>query len=180
MDIPYQIIRAKRKTLQIRIDEHGKVVVRAPMRMPRKEIEYFLQQHTAWIEKNIATQKARDARRYIPSEAEIQACKAAAAQELPALTAVWAQKMGVTCTGIKITSAAHRWGSCSGRNSICYSWRVMLLPAPLREYIAVHELCHIRQKNHSAAFYAEMAKWLPDYAARRKALRAFEDAHPMG
>ena len=180
MDIPYQIIRAKRKTLQIRVDAHGQVIIRAPMRMPRKTIEHFVQQNAAWIEKSITAQKERDKRRYIPSEAEMQACKTAAAQELPALTEAWAQKMGVTYTGIKITSAAHRWGSCSGRNSICYSWRVMLLPAMLREYIVVHELCHIRQKNHSAAFYAEMGKWLPDYAARRKALRAFETEHPLG
>ena len=80
---------------------------------------------------------------------------------------------------MKITSAARRWGSCSAKNSICYSFRVMRLPPALREYIVVHELAHIRVKNHSAAFYAEVGRYLPDYKQRIAALRAFERQNPM-
>ena len=55
----------------------------------------------------------------------------------------------------------------------------MLLPPAQREYIVVHELAHIRVKNHSPAFYAEVERWLPDYRQRIAALHAFEHAHPM-
>lgn len=174
------IVRARRKTVQIQVDEHGKVTVRAPQHMPRAEIERFVQQKADWIAKHVAAQKARDARRYVPSDAEIAALRQRAKTELSALTACWARRMGVTCTGVKITSAARRWGSCSSRNSICYSWRVMLLPPAQREYIVVHELAHIRVKDHSPAFYAEVGRWLPDYRQRIAGLRAFEHAHPLG
>lgn len=180
MSIPYTIIRARRKTVQIRIDEHGEVTVRAPKRVSRAEIDRFVQSKAAWIAKHVAVQKARDAQRYIPDEEEIARLRQAAQAELPNLTARWANRMGVRCTGVKITSAARRWGSCSAQNRICYSWRVMLLPPGLREYIVVHELAHIRVKNHTPAFYAEVERWLPDYRERIAALRAFERTHPLG
>lgn len=56
----------------------------------------------------------------------------------------------------------------------------MLLPETLRDYIVVHELSHIRQKNHSADFYAEGMRYLPGFVKRRKELRAWERAHPLG
>ena len=73
--------------------------------------------------------------------------------------------------GIKITSAQKRFGSCSGKNSICYSWRLMLYPPEAIDYVVVHELAHIVHKNHSAKFYALVAKYLPDYKERENLLR---------
>ena len=179
MAIPYPIVRARRKTIQIRVDEQGSVTTRAPRRVPLREIERFVREKQDWIDAHVAAQKARAAARYHPTEAEIAAWKQAARTELPALTAAWAIRMGVTCTGVKITSAARRWGSCSAKNSICYSFRVMRLPPALREYIVVHELAHIRVKNHSPAFYAEVGRYLPDYNQRIAALRAFERQNPL-
>lgn len=179
MSIPYPIRRSRRKTIQIRVDERGEVSIRAPHRVPLAEIERFVRDKQDWIDRHTAAQKARDARRYRPGPEEIEAWKRAAQDELPALTALWAGRMGVRCTGVKITAAARRWGSCSAKNSICYSFRVMRLPPALREYIVVHELAHIRVKNHSPAFYAEVGRYLPDYRARIAALRAFERENPM-
>lgn len=179
MSIPYPIQRSKRKTVQIRIDAQGAVSIRAPYRISAAEIERIVGEKQDWINAQVAAQKARDARREHPSDEQIAAWKQAARTELPALTAAWARRMGVLCTGVKITSAARRWGSCSSRDSICYSYRIMRLPPALREYIVVHELAHIRQKNHSPAFYTEVARFLPDYKQRIAALRAFERQHPM-
>lgn len=180
MAIPYPVVRARRKTIQIRVDERGSVTIRAPRRVPLREIERFVCEKQDWIDARVAAQKARDAMRYRPDADEIAAMRQAARAELPALTAAWAARMGVACTGVKITSAARRWGSCSAKNSICYSYRVMCLPPALREYIVVHELAHIRVKNHSASFYAEVGRYLPDYKQRIAALRAFERDNPMG
>ena len=74
--------------------------------------------------------------------------------------------MGVNPTSVKITSAQTRYGSCSAKNGICYSWRVMLLPEDLIDYIVVHELAHIREHNHSPAFYRVIERELPDYKKR--------------
>ena len=74
--------------------------------------------------------------------------------------------IGVTPIDIKITSATTRWGSCSGKNSLCFPFRISLLPTELIDYIVVHELIHIRVKNHSKRFYREVEKYMPDYKDR--------------
>ena len=79
--------------------------------------------------------------------------------------------MGVQPTGVKITAARTRFGSCSTKNSLCFSLRLMRYPDECVDYVVVHELAHIRHKNHSRAFYQEVARYLPDYAAREAKLR---------
>ncbi|WRS27765.1 SprT family zinc-dependent metalloprotease [Oscillospiraceae bacterium MB08-C2-2] len=91
-------------------------------------------------------------------------------------TREWAEKTGKAPTGVKITGAKTRWGSCSSRGSICYSWRLICLPEALIDSVVVHELCHLKlwEAGHSAAFYAEIARYLPDYNQRREQLRQFQ------
>ena len=84
----------------------------------------------------------------------------------------FARIMGVTPTGLKITSAVTRWGSCSVSDRLCFSYRVVLLPPDAVDYIVVHELAHIRVKNHSADFYREVSKYLPDYRVRIELIKA--------
>lgn len=83
-----------------------------------------------------------------------------------------AKNMQVVPEGIKITSAKTRWGSCSGTNHINFSWRLIMCPPEVVDYVVVHELCHILHKNHSRSFwesvervdasYREHEKWLKD------------------
>ena len=80
--------------------------------------------------------------------------------------------MELVPAGIKITSARTRFGSCSGKNSICFSWRLMLYPPEAIDYVIVHELAHIRHHDHSPAFYALIEQYLPDWKARMKLLKS--------
>lgn len=176
----YTIVRTKRKTVQIQVTPSGDVLVRGPRTLRRAQAEAVLEQHCGWVTQQIARQRTRNAQRRAISDAEAQELTAQAQRVLPELTAHWAARMGVQPAGVRITKAAARWGSCSAQNRICYSFRVMLLPAPLREYIVVHELSHIRQKNHGPAFYAEGTRFLPDFAQRRQALRVWERHNPLG
>lgn len=79
--------------------------------------------------------------------------------------------MNLYPTGLKITSARTRFGSCSGKNSICFSWRLMDYPELAIDYVVVHELAHIVHKNHGPQFWALVERYLPDYRARRAMLR---------
>lgn len=176
----YTMIRSGRRSIQIRVDAKGQVEVRGPRRLTKAQAEAALETHRDWVLTQIARQTARAAQRHILSDAELAQLTVQAERDLPVRTAQWAARMGVQPTGVRITRAATRWGSCSAKDRICYSCRVMLLPEDLRDYIVVHELAHIRQKNHSPAFYAEGARCMPDFAARRQALRAWERAHPLG
>ena len=75
---------------------------------------------------------------------------------------------------LTITSARSRWGSCSNRKHICFSFRTAFLPDSLAIYLAVHELCHTRHMNHSAKFWKAVEGFLPDYSERRNALKRYQ------
>ena len=83
----------------------------------------------------------------------------------------YAAQMNVYPTGITITGARTRFGSCSPKNRLSFSFRLMDYPMDAIEYVVVHELAHILHKNHSAAFYAEIEKILPDWRERNKLLK---------
>ncbi len=76
-------------------------------------------------------------------------------------------------TKLAITSARGRWGSCSGKSHISFSFRTAFLPDDLCFYLAVHELCHTLHMDHSAAFWREVESILPDYKERRRALKGY-------
>jgi predicted metal-dependent hydrolase len=74
-------------------------------------------------------------------------------------------------TNIKITSAEKRWGSCTGKKTLNFSWRIIMLPPDIIEYIVLHELAHLKELNHSKNFWLEVKQMLPDYKKRKKWLR---------
>lgn len=78
---------------------------------------------------------------------------------------------------VKITSAQSRWGSCSRENRLSISWRVILAPLAIVDYILIHELAHIKEKNHSKSFWEYVESVLPDYKRRRAWLR--ENGHRL-
>lgn len=167
----YKRVECRGKTLSLHIDETLQVVVRAPRWVPKAEVDRFVRSHESWIQKATERQRRRNEQEAQLTEKRITELKALAKAELPRRTAYFAKIMGVTPKSVKITSAKKRFGSCSGQNGICYSWRLMLYPKEAVDYVVVHELAHIRQKNHSPAFYREIEKILPDYKARAKLLK---------
>ncbi len=110
----------------------------------------------------------------LPGDAPEKALEAWARREARSWLAgrlrLFSTRMGVSPRGLKITGARTRWGSCTGRDSLNFTWRLMLCPPELIDYVVVHELAHIRQKNHSPAFWAEVEALLPDWRERRAAL----------
>ena len=90
---------------------------------------------------------------------------------LPGKVAAYARRMGVAPASVRITSARTRFGSCSAKNGLCFSWRLMQYPEAAVDYVVVHELAHIRHHDHSPAFYAFVAQFLPDYRQRAALLR---------
>ena len=128
----------------------------------------------AVVEGGIA-QQARQSQRLAEhpplSREEQEALRQRARQVLPPMVKLWAQRMGVTPTGVKITAAQTRFGSCSGKDSLCFSLHLMEYPLEAAEAVVVHELAHIRHKNHGPDFYALVRRTLPDYDSRIKLLK---------
>lgn len=169
---PYELIRSRRKTLALEITRDCRVLVRAPMRMPETRIRAFVESHGDWIARHLDRQRQRAAALPPPPTAEeIETLKARARAELPPKIAYWSENMGVAPTGFKVTTARKRYGSCSGKNSLCFSCFLMSCPEEAVELVVVHELCHIREKNHGPRFYALLEQFLPDWQERKKMLR---------
>lgn len=82
--------------------------------------------------------------------------------------------VGVRPKAVKISGAVKRWGSCSGTDSLNFSWMLAAADPAALDYVAVHELCHIREHNHSPAFWRLVGNVLPDYKNRQALLRETE------
>ena len=170
--IDYTLIRSGRKTLALEITRTAEVLVRAPLRCSQREIDRFVDSHKDWITKKQALQRHRmelEKQRMVTPEEERE-YRRRAKEYIPGRVAHYAALMGVTPTGVKITSARTRFGSCSGKNSLCFSWRLMQYPAAAVDYVVVHELAHIRHHNHSRDFWAFVEQSMPDYRDRQQLL----------
>ncbi len=86
----------------------------------------------------------------------------------------YSKEMGVMPAAVKVNSAKARWGSCSGKNSINFSWRLILADDDVIDYVVVHELAHIREHNHSERFWKVVKSVLPDYKERQRKLKEFQ------
>ena len=168
----YQLVRSSRRTLSLEITRNCEVLVRAPARFSVKSIDAFVSAHENWISAHLECQRRRrEAASPPPAAAEIAALKARARVVLPKKAAYYAQIMGLTPTAVKITAARTRYGSCSARNSICFSCFLMDCPEEAIDLVVVHELAHIRHKNHGPQFYQLLSSVLPDWKERKKLLR---------
>ncbi len=159
----YKIIRSDRKTLALQITRDGELVVRAPRRTSLAAIEKFISDNGRWIEKHKAQVKARAVRYPEPTEAERERYIAEAKEYLPRRVEYFSTVMGVCPTGITVTGAKTRYGSCSAKNRLSFSWRTMQYPKDFVDYVVVHELAHIKHKNHGREFYSLIASVVPNY-----------------
>lgn len=96
----------------------------------------------------------------------------AARCELERRTLCWAERLEVRPRRVFIREQKSRWGSCSTRGNINYNWRAVMAPPAVLDYLVVHELCHMKEPNHSPAFWALVAKAVPDYKEHRRWLQS--------
>ncbi|WP_375452345.1 M48 family metallopeptidase [uncultured Devosia sp.] len=114
----------------------------------------------------------------VPGDPEHQArrlvdwLKGEAAIDLARQSAVHAERLGVVVRTIKLRSQSSRWGSCSSSGNLNYNWRLIIAPPHVLDYVAAHEVAHLREMNHSAAFWANVKRTLPDMERGRAWLKA--------
>jgi predicted metal-dependent hydrolase len=163
-----KILKSRRRTLSLSVTAEMEVLVKAPISMPQREIDEFVQKHSGWIEKQLSFRREQreKAGNLMLTPERIVVLKRQAAELLSGRVTYYAGIMGVRPAGVKITSARTRWGSCSGKNGLNFSFLLMLVPPSAIDYVVVHELAHIRVKNHGAGFYREVERYLPDYRQR--------------
>lgn len=171
-----RIIRSRRKTISLQIDEKLQVTLRAPLRMPDSAVREFIEEKTPWIEKQMRKMKERqDALEAEPTETltvdELRELAKEAAALIPGRVSFYAERIGVSYGRITIRNQRSRWGSCSSAGNLNFNCLLMLTPQEILDYVVVHELCHRLEMNHSPRFWAEVERVLPDYKKRRRWLK---------
>ena len=169
MNVPYQIIKSDRKTIAIQIKPDGQVVVRCPKRMRIEEARRFAESKADWIEKHLAKRAPQDVVKYTPKE--IEQLREQARKLVAERVRYYAPIIGVTYGQIAIRTQHTRWGSCSSKGNLNFNCLLALVPPEVLDYVVVHELCHRKELNHSARFWAQVERVLPDHKARRKWLK---------
>ena len=169
MNVPYQIIKSDRKTIAIQIKPDGQVVVRCPKRMRIEEARRFVESKADWIEKHLANRQPQNMAKYTPQE--IEQLREQARKLVTERVRYYAPIIGVTYGRIAIRTQHTRWGSCSSKGNLNFNCLLALVPQEVLDYVVVHELCHRKELNHSACFWSEVEKVLPNYNVHRKWLK---------
>ncbi|MBQ8199384.1 MAG: M48 family metallopeptidase [Lachnospiraceae bacterium] len=177
------VIRSKRRSYGIVINEEGQVSVRIPLRGSVRTAETMVREKQDWIFEKIELQKQRKRIRsqqaalseskYTPEQrAGLEKRYRQAAKEyIPKRADYYAQLLGVTYERIRIADQKTRWGSCSSKGTLSFNWKLMLAPPKVLDYVVVHELCHLIEMNHSPRFWKQVENVIPDYKEYRKWLK---------
>lgn len=168
------IVKSKRKTFSLEIKPDLEIICRAPLGASEKEINTFIDNHKQWLEKNIkkAEQRAAQAAHtLILSDAEINLLKAQAKAYIPKRVEFFANQMGIEYGSVTVRMQKTRWGSCSSKGNLSFNCLLMLTSDYITDYVIVHELCHIKEMNHSKKFWSQVENVLPDYRKRRDELK---------
>lgn len=158
----YVLKKSKRKTVAIEITPDGTLIVKAPLRYTHEEARQALKKNEKWINKHLPNIiNKRDALSSLTKE-DVKLAKKAIKSICETLVEHYSAIMNVNVESIKITSAKKRFGSCSNKNHLCFSYLLMLQPFNAIKYVVVHELAHILHRDHSKAFHACVERYLPN------------------
>ncbi len=171
--IEYTLIqRANVRRLRLAVRHDGSIYLTAPKRVQRKYLDQFLAQHSEWISEAVERVKKLP----IPflrrgAAQDFQKYKQSALVLVRNRIEYFNKFYTFSYTSLSIRNQKTRWGSCSKRGSLNFNYRIALLPAALADYIVVHELCHLKEMNHSQRFWKLVANVIPNHLALRRELK---------
>ena len=168
-----RILRSRRKTLSLRITPLGDLEIRAPLGMPERDIQAFVAEKAWWIETHRARVLRDQAQGALAplDEAALEGLKEQTRQKLAPMLERHGAHMGVSYGRVSIRCQQTRWGSCSAEGNLNFNCLLALAPEEVMEYVAVHELAHRKQMNHSPLFWQEVARECPRYIQCRRWLK---------
>ncbi len=175
MNYSVEIIRSRRRTLSLEVKPDGRVIARAPMRMKQSDIDRFIGEKSAWIEKHLQKVTAQLSAEKLTDE-DIRSLTEEAQRYIPQRVEHFAPIVGVDFGRVTIRNQKTKWGSCSAKGNLSFNCLLMLTPPEVIDSVVVHELCHRKEMNHSKRFYDEVLRVYPDYKRWNKWLKDNETA----
>ncbi len=204
-----RLVRSRRRTIALVIEQNGNLTVRAPLKMAAVHIRLFVETHADWIKKNqakIQSSQPVSPKRYVEGgkflylgesfpliivprqrpalvftgttfrlaknalpgapEAFVRWYKQQARLLLSERVLALATEYGFKYRKIRISSARTRWGSCSSLGTLSFTYRLVMAPLQVVDYVVLHELVHTQVGNHSRTFWDRLGKLMPDYKQR--------------
>lgn len=172
--IDYTLRQSKAaRRLRLVVYGDGSLVVSAPRRLPYYQIENFILEKSRWILQKLAGFATLPPSIFSRNVvAEYHKYKEVARCLVEARLAYFNKFYGFNINRISIKKQKTRWGSCSIKGNLNFNYKIALLPPDLVDYIIVHELCHLRQFNHSHKFWQLVAMMIPNYSDCRRRLNS--------
>lgn len=169
IDLLYELKRYRRsRRIKLLLYSDGHFRVTAPYGLPIIFIERFLRSREEWINKKLKDTKINKPK--VDTKKEFQALKKEAKrfaiERLEELNKIY----GFKFNKITIRNQRSRWGSCTKSGNLSLNYKIIKLPKHLADYIMVHELCHLKEMNHSQKFWDLVAKTFPNHKELRKEL----------
>ncbi len=170
-DVEIREGRRGTRRLSLTVLPGGKVVVTAP-RGAESQVPAFVASHQAWLlkaRKKMALAIAlpvRSRESYLARREEVRAFVHARLQHFNVHYQLRYERVSIKYT-------RRMWGSCSKKGNLNFNYALIHLPQHLVDYVIVHELCHLKEHNHSPRFWALVAEMVPDYRVLRRELRRF-------
>ena len=174
-----QIIRSHRKTIGLQITNDARLIVRAPYFTSDDFIHKLIHRKESWIttKQDYFKQRQNSAlvRKFSPGEVFL--FKTKALEYITQRVEYYAQIYDLKYRSIRINNAKTRWGSCGYKGTLNFTWRLMMAPERVVDYVIIHELMHLKQKNHSRKFWDEVRMVMPDYKEDEQWLK--ENGHRL-
>ena len=164
---------SKRRTLSLTVTHDNQIMIKAPTGTPKSFILNFIESKKSWISRQLESNNKTTmvVNSLFSGEIDIKKQKIIAKTITAERALYWSDQMHLNFKKIRLSSAKTRWGSCSYDNTISINWRLSLLPLELLDYVLVHEIAHIKEKNHSSAFWKIIANHCIDFKVKRKVLK---------
>lgn len=172
-EIVYKLKRsAKAKRMRLAVHCDASVVVMAPVKMEERVIDKFLVEKIGWLISKIEYFKNNQPLLPVKStRRDYLINKRPAFKFVRERVAVFNQFYQFSFNKIIIKNQKTMWGSCSRKGNLNYNYKLVLLPQHLADYVVVHELCHLKEFNHSKRFWNLVAQVMPNYLELRRELK---------
>lgn len=159
-NLEYETKYSKIKNIYIQIKD-GKVIVKAPRRVSKKEIEKILEQKSEWIQKAVEKETKKQEKKPLYTKEKFKEIVEKNANEL-------VKQTGLVPNKITIKKIKYAWGSCSNKKNITINLELIKYSEQAIRYVILHEFCHIKYMNHSKDFWNLVEKYMPDYKQVKK------------
>ncbi len=165
---------ARARHLRIAIGTDARVTVTHPAQLSAARAEWFVRQKADWIITHVEKMKRRPPRIALPqSVSDFHRHRHRARALVRDRIAILNQVYQFSFARISIKNHGSRWGSCSREGNLNFNYRLIFLPIELVDYVIVHELCHLRELNHSQKFWALVERVVPNHKALRRAIQTY-------